>query len=359
MNTSAVRPITLTLIAIVLLVALTPFILPGVRNNLKHLSESAHFGCFATGGTALLDCIEKDYVQTTNDLGPVGAMTNLRADYAQYPTVTEACHQFAHAIGRTAARNNPSLSELFTRGDSFCWSGYYHGVIEGLLRGTNISAMNETRVRTFCDAVAPPAQAYFDYFNCVHGVGHALMYVSNNDLPESLVHCAYYEDPNDETNCAAGIFMENILSRENGHGTDYVVREDPFYACRFATSTTVGAMCHDVQATQIVIDSGYGAGAFAVCAQVSDEQHKASCYHGVGREISAHTLYDTKRTFDMCSIAGAGATQCILGAAKNFVAYYHGDTEARLLCGNTPESDAKACNTAVTALAALQTKTGD
>lgn len=306
----------------------------------------------------MLDCIEKTYVQLTNTEGPVSAMATLRADYEEYPTVMQACHQFAHAIGRTATRKNPSLPELFTLGDSFCWSGYYHGVIEGLLRGTKITAMDETRVRTFCNAVAPPAQAYFDYFNCVHGVGHALMYVSNNDLPESLAHCAYYADENDEVNCAAGIFMENILSRENGHGTDYVVRDDPFYSCRFTKSAAVGAMCHDVHATQVVIDSGYGANAFAMCAQISNEGNKASCYHGVGREISAHTLYNPERTYTMCATGGEGALQCILGAAKNFVAYYHGGAEAKALCAYVPESDAHICTEAVVALATLQTKTG-
>src|SRR5437588_6823798 len=32
-----------------------------------------------------------------------------------------------------AVKKFPTASEAYLHGDSFCWSGYYHGVMEGLL----------------------------------------------------------------------------------------------------------------------------------------------------------------------------------------------------------------------------------
>ncbi len=336
-----------------------PFIISGFLYNTKLLIESAHFGCLLTNGTEKLDCIEKSYADLTYAQGAKVALATLHDDFAQHETVKRTCHQFAHAIGRAATKNNSSLPELFAMGDPFCWSGYYHGAIEGLLRGTKITSMDEVRVSTFCDAVKPPAYPYFDYFNCVHGVGHALMYISNNNLPESILRCAYFADQSDDANCAAGAFMENILASENGHRTDYIIAGEPFFPCSKLGRGAIQEMCYDTQATQVVREHGITTAAFATCNMILDAHSRDFCFHGLGREISPQLHYDIEATYRACQLLADGTAQCVVGAAKNFVAYYHGTDEAKELCAKAPAPTAEECKIAVTQIGQLQTKTGE
>jgi hypothetical protein len=35
-----------------------------------------------------------------------------------------------HVIGRTALDKYKTIADTYAHGDQFCWSGYYHGVME-------------------------------------------------------------------------------------------------------------------------------------------------------------------------------------------------------------------------------------
>ena len=84
-----------------------------------------------SGATQTFSC-EKHHVEViTNALGPSIAMNDLKKQYAHTPEVVSDCHQLSHAIGNTAADiYGGNITKAFLVGDSFCWSGYYHGVVE-------------------------------------------------------------------------------------------------------------------------------------------------------------------------------------------------------------------------------------
>ena len=70
------------------------------------------------------------YENLTRTFGVQAAFADLKARYAKSAFVVDQCHQLAHAIGHGAAELYPTISEAFANGDMFCWSGYYHGVME-------------------------------------------------------------------------------------------------------------------------------------------------------------------------------------------------------------------------------------
>lgn len=75
-------------------------------------------------------CWSDRYKAITTNVSAEEAFIDLRRAYADSTYVQSQCHQITHVIGRTAATINPTIAEAYKKGDSFCSSGYYHGVVE-------------------------------------------------------------------------------------------------------------------------------------------------------------------------------------------------------------------------------------
>lgn len=131
------------------------------------------------------------------------------------------CHGLAHETGRSAYLKYGNLSDALEFSDDICGSGFIHGVIE-----TRLSASENIfhEVETICN---PERDG-----KCLHGVGHGLMYYSNNDLPGSLRACDSFSDDKEKVFCSEGVFMENFSADEMLHPSRYLKVEDPFFACQ-------------------------------------------------------------------------------------------------------------------------------
>lgn len=117
---------------------------------------------------------------------PEAAFTDFKEVYNTNAYVKGNCHQIAHVIGRAAAKKYGTLAETYKHGDNFCWSGYYHGAVETIaneLGAANIVAQLNTVCAPFANA------STFERYNCVHGMGHGLMAVEDDNLFTSLALC--------------------------------------------------------------------------------------------------------------------------------------------------------------------------
>jgi hypothetical protein len=289
-------------------------------------------------------CYGRTYALLTFNKSPTDAFTAMKADYKTDTFVSSQCHQLSHIIGRTAYNKYLDLPKVFANGDSFCWSGYYHGVVEQAV-GTLGSAKIKEQLNNLCSSFAEKQRYSFDHFNCVHGLGHGLMTVESFDLLKALESCGILKDAWDKSSCQGGVYMENVMvaSRENGH-SEFLKPNDLLYPCN-AVAKDFKQQCYLMQTSYILQQNKYNyTETFKLCSQ-ADEGFSDTCYQSIGRDASGSSTNQVKLTASKCRLAADGAQQynCMIGAVKDFVSYYHSDVQANELCLEFGESTNEAC----------------
>jgi hypothetical protein len=279
------------------------------------------------------NCWQQHYQAITANQSVAAAFTDLKAAYGADPYIKSNCHQFTHVIGRQAAKKYQDVAEAYKYGDSFCWSGYYHGVMETIAqkygRTKIVGQLND-----ICKSLKAQKEYSFDHFNCVHGLGHGLMAVDNSELFAALSGCDYLEGPWQEESCYGGVFMENIMDEVNDyHHTNYLKQDDPLYPCT-AVHDRYKQQCYLMQTSHAltVVSRDFNK-VFALCAGVP-APYDTTCFQSLGRDASGGSVSDQTQTRTIC-MAGpteAAKQNCIVGAVKDFISYYHSDKPGLALC---------------------------
>lgn len=78
-------------------------------------------------------CYDDFFRELVVEEGIPAAFERLRREYGKNSYIKAQCHPLAHVIGRAATKLFTNVADAYREGDSFCWSGYYHGVMEGVL----------------------------------------------------------------------------------------------------------------------------------------------------------------------------------------------------------------------------------
>ena len=292
-------------------------------------------------------CYEKHYQNMVASGTISAAFVDLKVRYDQDTTVRAFCHPLVHVIGRAATQKYPDVSQAYTKGDHFCWSGYYHGVMEGILYETAPEDLPGV-INSICQNI-PGRESYsFDYYNCVHGLGHGVMYITQSELFEALVLCDNLQGGWEKESCYGGVFMENVITDFENHFTKYLKPEEPLYPCTAVPEKNKHA-CYLMQTSYVLKVNGYNfADAFEQCSTV-EEQHKDTCYQSVGRDASGSTVSDVARTKAYCLLGTEERqqTNCVIGAVKDFISYSHSDVQAKQLCNAFSDYTQQVClNTA-------------
>jgi len=289
--------------------------------------------------------MEYAYASMVKEGGAGAAIDAVKGDYGRKRAVKEGCHQIMHAIGRAAVWDGKSnLSAAFADGDSFCWSGYYHGVMEGLLYEMGSTGLGS--ITTVCSGIGAVENYSFNYYNCVHGLGHGVMYVNGNELFISLEACRALGGWWERESCYGGVFMENIISTGKYHQTDYLKEDDLLYPCD-AVDAEYKYACYLMQASWMLSGTGGDFGkVFALCRGIEPE-FRTTCFQSLGREASGYNYGHPSWAKRLCLLGKKGEEQeyCIIGAAMDMVSYYHSTDEAMEFCalfrGNISEECGK------------------
>ena len=93
----------------------------------------------------------------------------------------------AHDRRRRAPALPGNVGKAFAEGDPTCGSGYYHGLLQWKLAGVTPDKVASV-ARNACSEPKIRANAY-NYYQCVHGLGHGLMLYTRYDLPKALDLC--------------------------------------------------------------------------------------------------------------------------------------------------------------------------
>ncbi len=282
----------------------------------------------------ILACYRGKYRALIKKEGVGAAIADLKSRYGD-PMVRSQCHQLAHVIGREAKYLYPAVAEAFRHGDGFCWSGYYHGVMEAIVADAPPSELPRL-LDSFCVEIPGKERFSFDYYNCVHGLGHGIMAIHQNELPASLAFCDNLSGGWERDSCWSGAFMENIIADEVSHTAKYL-SSDPHYPCN-AVDARYRDTCYRMQTSRMLtIVGGDFQKVFGLCREV-EEVFRSTCYQSLGRDASGKQISDIAKTRAVCLLGQdeREKSNCIVGAVKDFISYYHSNREARELCETLP-----------------------
>ena len=291
------------------------------------------YACTSSSDQESILCLEKEYQEYTEKNGVAASFNKLEAAYKSDPNVQADCHQIAHVIGRTEADMVNNVDAAYAQGNNFCWSGYYHGVMESIVAKIGVNNLPQA-LPTICAQIESKQPYSFYAYNCVHGLGHGIMNVTNSDLFASLKMCDLLKTNWDQQSCYGGVFMENEMDEVNpDHHTIYFKASDPMYPCT-AVGDQYKQQCYLMQTSHALrtVNENFSA-VFQMCSKV-DTQFVDTCYQSLGRDASGNTSSTVAPTVTNCMYGQNFDAQsnCVVGAVKDFISYYHSDQQANQLC---------------------------
>lgn len=294
-------------------------------------------------------CYQKHYQKLLRTKGVKVAFADLRQRYLGSEYIRAQCHPLTHVIGNAAVAKYPKVSDAYTHGDSFCWSGYYHGVMEGVIGRIGMKKLSK-QLDLICKDIPGRERYNFDYYNCVHGLGHGLMAITGDELPQSLKLCDNLTGHWEQQSCWSGAFMENVIVDGRNHVTQYLKPDDPHYPCN-GVDEKYRNICYLMQTSYMMkVTNGNFPKIFSLCREVQDELHRDTCFQSLGRDASGHSVSDVRKTQETCLLGQDVREQsnCIIGAVKDFISYFHSDTQATNLCMSLPLNLQEVCFATIT-----------
>lgn len=295
------------------------------------------------------DCVgalEADFTCWQNHYKAIVANDSVEAAFVDFKRTYEAnayvkanCHQVGHIIGRAAVDRHKTLAETYAHGDTFCWSGYYHGAIETIAQNIGPDKI-VSQVNTVCRTFNQKEPYSFKHYNCVHGMGHGLMAVKDGELFEALRVCKDYDGYWQQESCYGGVFMENVMNRINpGKTTKYLNDTEPLYPCT-AVENTYKQQCYLMQTSHAltVVGNDFNK-VFELCAGV-ESPYDLTCYQSLGRDVSGQSSSNSETTVQQCMQGPSQIARenCFTGAVKDFLSYYDNNTQGLAMCRSIPDA---------------------
>jgi hypothetical protein len=120
-----------------------------------------------------------------------------------------ACHGQAHDLGQAIFAHEKDLGLALMKCRNKCTSGCMHGILMEALKGKTFSEITGQMI-SFCEN--KEMKEIHKPGNCAHGIGHALVIITHNDIDESLAACSTFPDPALGYYCATGVFMEYLVT---------------------------------------------------------------------------------------------------------------------------------------------------
>ena len=234
---------------------------------------------------------------------------------AQDPELRRDCHPVVHAIGRETYRIKGNIHDSFTACDQTCHSGCYHGSVERFLRGDDLYAQVDKhpsaaelkqKAALACDPKVPARLR----FQCLHGLGHALLFFSRYQLHPSLEACDALADDWSRSSCYGGVFMENVFNAtpetRDLSATDY------HYPCNKVDDRYRGE-CYNMQTSRMTEMGLSIEKIIEECERAGD--FRQPCFVSIGRDLSNEVRVGHLR---------AAAQKCELVQGQSRISCMHG-----------------------------------
>jgi hypothetical protein len=288
-------------------------------------------------------CYQTYYQKLVDTFGVDVAFSDLKKRYTTDSYVVTSCHPLTHVIGREAVTLYPSISEAYMHGDSFCWSGYYHGVLEAII--AKIGQANLPKeIDTICADIPGKSTYDFNYYNCVHGLGHGIMELADDDVFSSLKTCNLLTGNWEQQSCYSGVFMENVITFSRDGSAPDLKPDQPLYPCT-EVDDIYKSQCYLGQTSFVLSQNGGDfKKTFDLCANVV-APYRAICDQSLGRDAANYANHDGVTTKNTCSLTTdtTDLDNCVIGAVKEFISYYHAIDQANTFCNLFSDPEKTSC----------------
>jgi len=262
--------------------------------------------------------------------------------------IFDYCHRLGHLLGRGEYKRTQSIPEALEHTSFVCESASIHGIVEGYIMEQNWPEITHEKLTEFVTTICQPVYAGDRsnnqvYEGCLHGIGHALMFITGNNLPLSLELCDALSVQDNARTCYSGIFMENNIGvsdyevTASGHISEYLSRpDDPLYPCSILEERYL-PLCYEYKADfSLRATVGDFDEAIELCLAVPNE-YQSPCFYKIG-ESAPHWIPEYNGVKTVCdriySLTGvAFRSRCIEGVVSAITWKYGGDAnEVDLFC---------------------------
>ncbi|MBI2007331.1 MAG: hypothetical protein HYS83_01335 [Candidatus Blackburnbacteria bacterium] len=262
-----------------------------------------------------------------------------------YPAVYARCHETTHYLSRNEYKKTGSIPMVYAQCDSTCHGGCYHGALEAYLKE------KEEAFEDMPEAFGNICGKSEDYdkplvFNeCHHGLGHAAMFVTDMEVPESLSLCDTLTRQEDRERCYSGVFMENSSSSTNNdHPGRWVKTDDPLFPCN-SLDQKYAKLCYRYQSSHFALITNHNwQETVRLCLSVP-EQYRDECFRTIGTNQVGFTQ-DTGLMRKNCALAPNSHFQevCLQGVISSFAYRFVGDIgRMENFCLEVSDNYQKAC----------------
>ncbi len=289
------------------------------------------------------DCYERRFTELAHAAGADAALKDLARHRKRRGFVRLACHKLTHRVGRAVGKDRGI--DAFLVGYPLCSSGYYHGVVEAVMKPMGRGAL--ARADTVCESLRGRARYSADHYNCAHGMGHGYMELFRSNAFKSVGGCDALTDHWEREHCYGGVFMENLSALDNVRRPPDVRPSDPLYPCN-VIGVHYKPECYDKQTTYALVinDNDFGS-VFDLCSKQARGFRRA-CYVGVGGNAGIQSSklirgkrYKTTMLHELCDLGRdrTAREQCIVGALRTMLRdLADGGPRVRGLCRSYKEA---------------------
>lgn len=239
--------------------------------------------------------------------------------------IDPTCHYEAHDLGKIVFAKLQAVGPALEACNDGCYSACMHGVMMEAFATADDHVQIKDIMHlfpTFCfDEQITELHKPGD---CAHGVGHALMFLSNYQVADAVDACSGFEDKVMEYYCATGAYMEyNTQRKEEDSKTQPL-----FYPCD-ANKFPAACFRYKMLPVLSMLSKEHGLNAISMVAkecEALDGFYRLGCFHGFG---NAHMAQVYAGFISIKTICGFGTEQdqyvCIEGVIER-LAKFHKDT---------------------------------
>lgn len=291
-----------------------------IRKNMKD--------CYAIGGSN--KCYKKVADVLMKKLS-IPAILNTFKEHENEEAIFARCHEVTHYLGRQLYHNEHVFEKSYGKCTSACWGGCYHGVLEAyfdeneLNPGKADTTKLQKAILSICNTEKGKPNIRL-YHECLHGIGHAMMFITDSNLPDSLGYCDVLSNIDMREDCYGGVFMENSSSSTDlSINSKFTKESDPMYPCNIL-DTKYLEICYRYQSSHFVIISHHKwPEVVNLCLQVPSP-YQEGCINIMGSNQVGSTQ-DFNIMTNNCNLVKDPKlhASCITGLTNGLAGRYAGD----------------------------------
>jgi hypothetical protein len=300
--------------------------------------------CLTTRGSA--ECLDNLFADALKKHSTLEILHLLQRYEREDPELRRDCHPVVHAVGRETYRVKGTIHDSFSACDQTCHSGCYHGSVERFLRGEDIYSQVDKhpsaselkqKAALACDPNIPVRLR----FQCLHGLGHALLFFSRYQLLPSLEACDGLPEDWSRRSCYGGVFMENVFNATPE--TRDLSPTDYHYPCN-KLDGKYRAECYVMQTSRMTEMGLPTDKVFQECNRAGE--FRQQCMLSVGRDLSNEVrIGNTRAASQKCElVAQESRLACMRGVVYALIDNTWDGRYALPFCATfSEESDQTAC----------------